>query len=360
MGQLRTQSLTASQAGMTRLRDKGGASPNALYELTNGYVAASGAPTQRPGTTWAFNWADPHLSKSSNAGKMKGLVFYNGVFYRFTAAQTGITSGGGSTYVIIPLVHPTNTAATLSKIHFAQPFMGFLYVVAQFSDGYVGHYWLQNPPAWKTGTFYLPSTLIQPTAANGFYYKAVPYRTSVPAWTALLQHNLSDIIQPSVSNGYYYYASHLSSGTGASTTSTGTNTMGPVNSSNTINVAAGTSFATTTGNVVGIFDGFSVLQGTVTSTTSTTLTIKVTDIFLNGSVSGGATLTVQPSATVTQQLNRSGATEPVWNLTAGQLTLDVGAATQPPVAAAAPSLPATTPIGIQPGGKYVNSSSQIP
>src|ERR1700748_2212964 len=106
MGQLRTQSLTASEAGMTRLRDKGGASQITLYELTNGYVAASGAPTQRPGTTWKFNWADPRLSKGGNAGKLKGLVYFNNTFYRFTASP-GLTSGNAS-YVIVVLVHPNS------------------------------------------------------------------------------------------------------------------------------------------------------------------------------------------------------------------------------------------------------------
>lgn len=356
MSDVRVYPLTSMQAGMTRLRDKGGASPKAAYEITNGYVDASGAPSQRPGTDWIFNWADPHLGKGAQAGQTKGLAFYNGVFYTFTSgngAGSGIVSGGGTTYQILVLRHPTSTSVTLTKIHFAKPFLGFLYVVAQFSDGYTAHYWLQNPPAWTGNTVYLPNALVQPTTNNGFYYSAQLLNPPGPtAWTPLLGHNLGDVIQPSTPNGFNYYAKFLSAGNGASTTTTGSSSIPAIGGSITLNVASSTGFSATAGNVVGVVSDFvGVYQGTVTATGAGTVTLKVTNIVYGTGINSGAT--------VSQQVDRSGATEPVWITPGGSLTLDVGAATQPPVSAAAPTQPGPVAPGTGAGGKYGNPGGSL-
>jgi hypothetical protein len=199
----RTVTLNASKAGMTRLRFKGGASPDTLYELTNGFVNASRCPQQRPGTKWKFNFAD--TGHTGNAGKTKGLVAFKGVLYAFTH-DTAYSTSGSSSYKILVLRHPSSTTATLKAIHFAQPFMGLLYVVAEFSDSFIGHYWLQNPPAWKGGVgtphAYMDNELVQPTTPNGYYYSA-KHTFNPPTWTALLQYSVNDIVQPSVYNGYY-------------------------------------------------------------------------------------------------------------------------------------------------------------
>ena len=42
--------LSAVQAGITRLRTKGGASPESLYDLINGYVTAARTIAPRPGS----------------------------------------------------------------------------------------------------------------------------------------------------------------------------------------------------------------------------------------------------------------------------------------------------------------------
>lgn len=276
----RIVTLNASAAGMTRLRGKGGASPQTLYELTNGYVSASRAPTQRPGTTWKFNFADPApvigtsssnflialgaisftmdatvsgtlvgqtlratsrasgaymqgnvtgasgttitititsdsgsgihsdwtlttaTSYAANAGLSKGLVAFKGVLYAF--CHKPLTTSSAS-FVILTLRHPTSSTATLTKIHFAQPFMGFMYVVAEFSDAFIGHYWLQTPPAWTVNMGYKSNDLVQPTTPNGFYYKAVQV-ANPPTWTPLIQYALNDFIQPTKYNGYQYKA----------------------------------------------------------------------------------------------------------------------------------------------------------
>lgn len=225
-GELRPETLSASGAGMTRLRTKGGASKESLYELTNGYVTASKAPTQRPGTTWKFNFAN--TGHTVNAGQTKGLVAFKNVLYAFTHDSTYATSGSAS-YVIVVLRHPTNNIAPINRIHFAQPFMGLLYVVAQFNAttdypaGFIGHYWLQSPPSWVARTQYMDNQLVQPTVPNGFYYSA-QRSINPPMWTPLLQYAQyagptppQTLVQPSVYNGSYFIVNAVF-GPGASLT----------------------------------------------------------------------------------------------------------------------------------------------
>jgi len=197
----RAVTLNATKAGMTRLRYKGGASPESLYELTNGFVNASRCPQQRPGTTWKFNFADS--GHTGNAGLTKGLVAFNGILYTFSARS--LTSGS-NVYQIIPLKHPTNGSADLKAIHFAQPFMGFLYVVAEFYDGVIVHYWLQTPPVWTARKVYMDNDLIQPTTPNGYYFKAQRL-TNPNAWTPLTIYAINDQVQPTNYSGWFFSAS---------------------------------------------------------------------------------------------------------------------------------------------------------
>lgn len=189
---VRSVTLNASKAGMTRLRDKGGASPETLYELTNAYINASRSPTQRPGTTWTYQFgANTH-----------GLVAFQGIFYAFTDNPAAIVSTGN--YRVVLLRNPVaGSAATLSKVTYAVPFMGYLYVVGVYSDGTAHHFWLQNPPAWTANTSYAANTLAQPKTINGYYYKVSPIQ-NVPAWQPHFVYTLSSICQPTVYNGFHY------------------------------------------------------------------------------------------------------------------------------------------------------------
>ncbi|WP_256202355.1 hypothetical protein [Stenotrophomonas pictorum] len=47
---MRQIAMSAVKAGITRLRDKGGASSDSLYDLLNGYVTAARTIKCRPGT----------------------------------------------------------------------------------------------------------------------------------------------------------------------------------------------------------------------------------------------------------------------------------------------------------------------
>lgn len=430
---VRKESLTASQAGMTRLRDKGGASPNALFELTNAYVTAARTPTQRGGTTWIFNYADPRLSKSGNAGLTKGLMSWGGMLYTFAAGgissnlsiainsgQQTTTSGiftipnvnqtsavftvgsaanftlgqtividdntnrivctiasksgnnisiktqlviKGSTKVsmgsgafvqgnpVLILRHPTSSSATLSKIHYAKPFMGFPYVIAEFSDGLINHYWLQMPPIWTANTQYNANALVQPTSPNGFYYLCVQV-ANPPAWTPLLQHQLFDFVQPTTYSGLQFYALLVIGASGTTTTTSGAFTIGAVNSTQNITVTSATGLSigsqlTITNITRTQFGTGQCIKAVITNIVGTTVTIQVQ------SVTVGSVGSSMPSgSTVSAQYARSGTNEPAWG-TSG-LIIDVSSATPPATPSAPTTQPTTQPPGTAAGGKYSN------
>lgn len=182
--------LTSLKTGITRLRDKGGASPSGLYDLVNGYVDISGAPVSRDGTTVNATLTDGTV----------GLVAFKGLLNVFALTNVSMPSG----YVCNILINPNPAfSGTLDTIYFAEPFLGFLYVVAGFSDGSVYHYWLQSAGTWSANTQYQLNELVTPTTPNGYVYAATT-QNNPPAWTANTQVSVGTVIQPSAYNGFQY------------------------------------------------------------------------------------------------------------------------------------------------------------
>lgn len=186
-----SQALSTLTAGITRLRDKGGASPDSLYDLVNGFIDESGAPTNRDGTA---------LDALLPAGT-KGMCAFKGKLHVFALSHLTAPS---SLYIINTLVHPDpDFAGTIVAIHFAKPFLGALYVVAEFSDGLVAHYWFRAAEAWQPNHVYLPGTLVSPTTGNGFSYVGST-KINPPVWQPMVARQVGDMVVPTVSNGYYY------------------------------------------------------------------------------------------------------------------------------------------------------------
>lgn len=198
----RVVTLSAVKAGMTRLRDKGGASPESLYELTNGYVDASRAPSSRDGTRQV------HTLPLGT----KGICPFAGKLHVFA---TQPVDPGNALFVVNILRHPnSNFAGGLKQIHFAKPFLGFLYVVAEFADGGVYHYWLQSPSIWKPNTIYGLDEIVQPTVPSGFFYHTAT-KSAAPAWAPDQPKQIGDVVQPSTPNGWEYVVTEV---TGTPTT----------------------------------------------------------------------------------------------------------------------------------------------
>ena len=110
----------------------------------------------------------------------------------------------GPLFVVDILRHPqASFSGRLKYIHFASPFLGYLYVVAEFDNGDVFHYWLQNPQTWLANHQYQVGDLVQPTVPNGYYYKAMP-AVNPPAWAPNVSRANGGIVQPTIPNGYKY------------------------------------------------------------------------------------------------------------------------------------------------------------
>lgn len=119
-----------------------------------------------------------------------------------TVAETIFGSNPAQDTVAIPI----------KKIHFAAPYLGFLYVVAEFtSDGGSGlgtvfHYWLQSGGIWKAATDYRIGDVVTPTVPNGLVFKASRQSAPNPVWTPATAEAISNVIEPTVPNGFYFTA----------------------------------------------------------------------------------------------------------------------------------------------------------
>jgi hypothetical protein len=195
--------LTTVKGGINRLRTKGAASKDALYDLLNGYVTTQKTVKVRPGT----------YRRASVPGT-KGLCSFDESLHVFAASSVAVPAG----YTLHLLTHPAGTnedgsAIDIAEIHFAAPFMGFLYVVAEFEDadfdhglGSVFHFWLQTGDVWQADTVYKLGDIVTPTVANGRAYQATRLGAAYQSWKKGVERELGDIVEPTVYNDFYYTA----------------------------------------------------------------------------------------------------------------------------------------------------------
>jgi hypothetical protein len=182
--------LTTIRGGINRLRVKGKARADSLYKLTNGYVNEDGSISNRPGTVRVATLP---------AGTF-GLVGFAGKLHVFATSLIAVPDG----YVCHVLKHPDDQA--LKKVHFAVPFLGALYVVAEFANGDIYHFWLQPADAWQANHEYAANEFVTPTTPNGFVYKATRLDDPNPSWAPNVPRTVGDLIEPTVYNEYFYEA----------------------------------------------------------------------------------------------------------------------------------------------------------
>ncbi|WP_241772752.1 hypothetical protein [Stenotrophomonas pictorum] len=193
---MRQIAMSAVKAGITRLRDKGGASSDSLYDLLNGYVTAARTIKCRPGTR-----IDAELPEGT-----KGLVWFKGKFVVFSHH---VRSSDDPRVEVEVIRHPSAADTPIKDIHFALPFLGYLYVVAEFEDGLVRHYWLEKGEEWLPGHVYLPGTLVRPSNGNGLAYRVESDRAGYVPWAPNVARALGDVVVPIVDNGYRYVATEV-------------------------------------------------------------------------------------------------------------------------------------------------------
>jgi hypothetical protein len=195
----RSVALTAIQGGINRLRTKGAAPSDSLYDLLNGYVTQQKTVKVRPGT-----YRIAVLPTDSNGDDItKGLCSFDGELHVFSAEAVDVPAG----FVVHVITHPNSSADNvigLADIHFAQPFLGYLYVTAEFVNGDVYDFWLQTGQTWEANKVYKHGDIVEPTVPNGFAYQATRLTAPSLSWAPNVQRALNDVIEPTVYNDFYY------------------------------------------------------------------------------------------------------------------------------------------------------------
>ncbi len=188
--------LTAIGGGISRIRTKGVARRDTLYDLLNGYVTSEGTIESRPGTV-------RHATLPTGT---KGLAAHEGALHVFASEVPVDPLPEG--FVLHVLAHPNaepdDPDYDLARIHFAQPFMGFLYVAAEFANGDCYHFWLQSTGEWEAERVYMANDLVEPTDPNGIAYRPLRSDSPNPAWSPNAPRTVGDRIEPTEYNGYYY------------------------------------------------------------------------------------------------------------------------------------------------------------
>lgn len=176
--------------GINLMRSKGGASPKSLAMLKNGWVSPKRTINARPGSRKFLSFP---------AGTF-GVLGFENVFHTFASAPV---ANSNPLIVVNVLRHPTGGAADLSIIHRAFPVLGRIYVVAEFADGVIKHYWLDVPTEWAATTTKAFGDRVQPVTDNGYYYELAT-QDATAAWTANNEVVLTDERQPTAINGFKY------------------------------------------------------------------------------------------------------------------------------------------------------------
>lgn len=179
--------------GINLMRAKGGASPSSLFDLKNGWVTSKRTIKARPGS----------VNEVTFPADTIGVVGFENKFHTFTHLPYVGTLN--PRVVVNVLRHPTGSSSPLARIHRAFPFLGRMYVVAEFADGVVKHYWIEAPAAWGASTTYGFGSVVQPTTVSGFYYEIKTASTGT-AWQANTEVIVGTIRYPTVANGFRYVA----------------------------------------------------------------------------------------------------------------------------------------------------------
>jgi len=182
--------LTAINGGISRLRIKGGARADTLYDLLNGYVTEAGTIVVRPGTRRNATLPDT----------TRGLVYFKLAFHTFSHQVETVPDG----FVCHIITHPTDPTLTLDRIHFAKPFLGFLYVAAEFSNGDVRHFWLGNSGVWEANKVYKAGDAVLAPTDTGLLYRATRATAPNPTWVAGVTRTIGESVEPTTYNDFYY------------------------------------------------------------------------------------------------------------------------------------------------------------
>lgn len=202
---MRAAPLTVLKGGIDRGRPKGGVRADVLFDLVNAHLTEEFKVQPRAGTVRVSNLP---------AGTV-GLTAFEDKFHVFTSDGDYSLPTGYEDFQVNILLHPFDQNAVLEEIHYAEPFLGALYVIAEFVNAYnetsVFHYWLQPGEPWEACTEYVANQFVTPTTPNGYVYRATRLNAPYPSWTPGTPRTTGNgssiepsIIEPTVYNDFYY------------------------------------------------------------------------------------------------------------------------------------------------------------
>lgn len=191
--------LTSGRIGINRMRVKGGANNESLYDAKNCYVTASGSVRPRPGTVVVARLPPGTV----------GLMMFRDKLHVFSDRYMSNLPAGYSMSVLAQ----ANKDARLLRIHFAEPFLGYPYVVAEWNDGLIAHYWLNGEGGeleyWQPNRVYAPGHEVHPDTPTGYVYRAKRLGAPSKVWGAGMEVAQGDRVEPTVFNGYAYEAAEV-------------------------------------------------------------------------------------------------------------------------------------------------------
>ena len=190
---MRPVPLTVLKGGINRLRIRGGARADSLYDLVNGRLTDAGTVKCRPGT----------FRTATLPADTKGLCAFEGAFHVFNHEIVTVPTG----FVLHVIASPNSTVDApikIARIHFSAPFLGFLYIVAEFEDATVFHYWLRSSGTWSASATYHHGDVVEPTTPNGLAYTATRISSPFPSWAPNIIRTVGDNVEPTVYNDFSY------------------------------------------------------------------------------------------------------------------------------------------------------------
>lgn len=159
---------------------------NRLRVMDNCYVTTGKTIRKRPGLSLVTTLEAGTTGLRSGNGKLN--TFYG----------SGSISHTDSRFVANKISHPDLPAQAVTKIHYAETFNGFLYVVAQYANGDIRHHYLDPSSAltaWAGTEALALNAVRRPTVDNGLRYQVTTAGTTdaaEPTWPTTVGATVTD------------------------------------------------------------------------------------------------------------------------------------------------------------------------
>lgn len=183
--------LSATKGGIDRQKIDGSPSKDVLFDFVNGYRNQALKAVIRPGSRCLNNLPE---------GQTKGFIMFRDHKVVFSHAPQVVDDD----VICEVILHPTAPGMPLRRVHFAGPFLQYLYVAVEFINGSCFHYWLQGATTWAAETTHRLGDLVQPTVPNGLVYQALRLGDPNPLWAPDVPRAIGDRIEPTTADGNYY------------------------------------------------------------------------------------------------------------------------------------------------------------